>query len=155
VFRSSDRGKTWQVSSTPLPGDSSSGIFAIAFRDAKNGMAVGGNYLHDFRRNPQGAQQNVLRTRDGGVTWTLVGRSDPPGVLYGATYAMSGDRMVLLVSGPPGSGISSDDGTTWLRIDTLPLNTVSAARHGTSVFAAGVKGRIARIKWTPGTSGSY
>src|SRR4029079_5788810 len=44
VLSTSDRGRTWQVSETPLAAGQSSGIFSIAFRDAKHGVVVGGDY---------------------------------------------------------------------------------------------------------------
>ena len=45
VFRSGDRGKTWNVSETPLlAGVESGGAFSIAFRDRDRGVIVGGDY---------------------------------------------------------------------------------------------------------------
>ena len=44
VFRSTDRGRTWTVSSTGLPAGASAGLFGIAFSDARHGLAVGGDY---------------------------------------------------------------------------------------------------------------
>src|SRR3954471_19222646 len=42
VFRSTDRGRTWSVAETPIhSGDKgASGIFSVAFSDAKNGIVV-------------------------------------------------------------------------------------------------------------------
>jgi photosystem II stability/assembly factor-like uncharacterized protein len=146
VFYSTDRGQTWQVSTTPMAATASTGIFALAFRDAKNGVAVGGDYAHRFRLNPETAPQNVMRTSDGGVTWTMVGRAQPVGVLYGVTYAGNLQRRPVLVAvGPPGTSYSLDDGTSWTVIDTMAFNTVGVARNGTAVWAAGGKGRIARL----------
>src|SRR5262249_30613636 len=43
VFRSTDRGKTWKVAETAMhPANASTGLFSVAFRDARNGVAVGG-----------------------------------------------------------------------------------------------------------------
>src|ERR1044072_154393 len=44
VLRTSDGGHTWQVTDTPLAAGPSTGIFSIAFRDAKHGVIVGGEY---------------------------------------------------------------------------------------------------------------
>ena len=69
VYRSTDQGQTWQVSDTPIAaGTSSAGIFSIAFADALHGVAVGGDY-----RKEQESSDNIARTDDGGVTWTLDG----------------------------------------------------------------------------------
>ena len=63
VFRSTDRGRTWTVVPTPLmAGKASAGVFSVAFVDARNGMAVGGDYA-----SPAAVEGNVARTTDGGV----------------------------------------------------------------------------------------
>ncbi len=139
VFRSSDRGRTWAVSETPIPGNATSGIFGIAFRDASNGVAVGGDYSRQ-----QDPAANIARSRDGGKTWTLVGRSQPPGVRYGLAY-LGTPAAVLLAVGPSGLGYSLDHGTRWTAIDTLGFNTVGAGGDG-SAWVAGVGGRIARFE---------
>lgn len=67
VFRSSDRGVTWNLADTPIvKGTSGSGIFSIAMFDAKNGIIVGGNY-----EKPNEAKDNLAFTIDGGETWKL------------------------------------------------------------------------------------
>jgi photosystem II stability/assembly factor-like uncharacterized protein len=67
VFRSADRGKTWEVFNTPtLHGPESAGIFSIAFRDALHGVIAGGDYKHPNDDGP-----NLAFTEDGGKTWTL------------------------------------------------------------------------------------
>ncbi len=139
VLMSSDRGRSWTVAETPLPANASTGIFGLAFRDPLNGVAVGGNY-----QAPGDSSSNVLRTRDGGVSWSLVGRSRPNGVRYGAVYARAGDGWALVAVGPSGWGYSADDGATWTFLDNLSYNTVAAAPSGL-VWAAGVDGRIARF----------
>ena len=42
VFRSDDGGVSWEVSSTPVRSGPSAGIFALAFRNTRQGLAVGG-----------------------------------------------------------------------------------------------------------------
>jgi photosystem II stability/assembly factor-like uncharacterized protein len=67
VFRSPDRGKTWEAFNTPiLHGPESAGIFSIAFRDAHHGVIAGGDYKHPDDDGP-----NLAFTEDGGKTWTL------------------------------------------------------------------------------------
>jgi photosystem II stability/assembly factor-like uncharacterized protein len=85
VFHSGDRGQGWQVYETPLVhGPDSAGIFSIAFRDAKHGMIVGGDY-----KRPKDDGPNLAFTEDGGKTWTL-----PP--LHPLAYfsAVAYDRRV-------------------------------------------------------------
>jgi len=141
VFRSSDRGRSWTAAETPIPGNASSGIFGLAFRDSLNGVAVGGDYT-----KRQEASDNVIRTGDGGRTWAIAGRSEPAGVRYGATYAPAQAGPILVATGPSGWGYSADDGLGWTLIDTLGYNTLSAVRRGGTVWAAGVEGRIAKFR---------
>jgi len=144
VFRSGDRGRSWAVAETPLPADASSGIFGIAFRDSLNGVAVGGDYTE--RDEPS---DNVIRTRDGGLTWEIAGGSLPAGVRYAVTYVPGTGRPTLVASGPSGWGYSGDEGTTWVVLeDSLGYNTVSAA-YGGMVWAAGTEGRVAAVTLQP------
>ncbi len=67
VFRSPDRGQSWQVFDTPiLHGPASAGIFSIAFRDPMHGVIAGGDYKLPDQDGP-----NLAFTNDAGKTWTL------------------------------------------------------------------------------------
>jgi|SRR5271170_5146373 len=67
VFHSPDRGRTWQVFSTPLThGPDSAGTFSIAFRDPLHGVIAGGDYKLPDRDGP-----NLAFTSDAGKTWTV------------------------------------------------------------------------------------
>ena len=67
VFRSPDRGQTWQVFNTPIiHGPDSAGIFSVAFRDGLHGVIAGGDY-----KRPKADGPNLAFTEDGGQTWTL------------------------------------------------------------------------------------
>src|SRR5438046_1819583 len=67
VLYTHDRGRTWAIADTPLIAGPSAGIFSVAFRDAKHGVIVGGDY-----KNEKEALDNLAFTNDGGATWTLV-----------------------------------------------------------------------------------
>jgi photosystem II stability/assembly factor-like uncharacterized protein len=138
VFHSADRGRTWTVASTPLAAGKTAGIFGIAFRDARHGIAVGGDY-----DKPRDRSKNVLATDDGGLTWRAIA-STGNGVRYGVAYVPSGGRGLLIAVGPTGTCYSVEDGRSWLTVDTLNVNTVAGA--GGAAWVAGVNGRIA--KWT-------
>jgi photosystem II stability/assembly factor-like uncharacterized protein len=141
VYRSTDRGRTWTVSETPLAGNSTSGVFGVTFWDSENGVAVGGDHTR-----PQTALDNVARTRDGGRTWSLAGRSQPAGVRWGVTHIQSRTGPILVATGPAGWGYSTDAGDTWQAGDTLGFGTVGAAPEAGIVWVAGVEGRVARLR---------
>src|SRR4029078_6898227 len=108
VFRSSDQGRTWQASSTPIPaGSASTGIFSLAFRDSLNGVAVGGDYAHPGARRP-----NVAVTSDGGVTWQVADSAQATGYLSAGAYA-SHDGRGLGGVGTRGPLTSLDRGADW------------------------------------------
>jgi photosystem II stability/assembly factor-like uncharacterized protein len=141
VFRSTDRGRTWQVSATPLhSGDGgAAGAFSVAFADAKRGVIVGGNYSR-----PRVSYVNVALTDDGGATWREPTGATPPGYLSAVTY-LDGKRDLIAV-GLVGTATSSDGGNSWTMADTLGYNAVSFASKKIG-FAVGDRGRIAR--WKP------
>jgi photosystem II stability/assembly factor-like uncharacterized protein len=135
VFRSSDRGKSWTASETPiLAGLESAGIFSIAFRDRNRGMIVGG----DFRKPRDTAGVTVAITSDGGKTWTAGGRALP----YRSGVVWAKDRWIAV--GTSGSDFSLDDGATWKPLDSENYNSVSFTATGEG-WAVGPKGRIARF----------
>jgi photosystem II stability/assembly factor-like uncharacterized protein len=134
VFHSRDRGQHWEVSDAPITaGVASAGIFSIAFRDERHGMAVGGDY-----RKPNDIGSNAAITSDGGKTWTAVGRGLP----YCSAVAWAKDRWVAV--GTPGSHVSFDNGATWKRLDRENYNSVGFTPGGEG-WAVGPKGRIAKF----------
>jgi photosystem II stability/assembly factor-like uncharacterized protein len=148
VLRSSDGGRTWLVSDTPLQAGPSAGIFSIAFRDAKHGIIVGGDYKKEGE-----AVDNVAVTDDGGATWTLVKTHALSGfrsvVSYlpvpGAKSATTSTRTLIAI-GPSGADVSTDDGRTWQPIDCPGYHTFSPAPRGTTGWGAGEQGRIGRLR---------
>src|SRR6185436_9718618 len=112
VFRSPDRGRSWEVVTSPLRSEAeASGIFSIAFRDAKNAAIVEGDY-----RQPEVAEQNVALTHDGGRTWTLT-KQMPAGFRSGVVWTRARRGWVLVAVGTSGSDVSYDEGATWQPLD--------------------------------------
>jgi photosystem II stability/assembly factor-like uncharacterized protein len=133
IFHSSDCGRSWNVSETPLPaGNESAGIFSIAFKDKNHGMIVGGDY-----RKPSDAGTTAAITADGGKTWKLIEQPLP----FRSCIAWAQDRWIAV--GTSGSDASSG-GTAWKQLDKENYNSVSFAKTGEG-WAAGPKGRIARF----------
>lgn len=141
VFHSSDRGRSWTVSDSPLrAGGAPRGIFSVAFRDARNGAIAGGDY-----EKPALGGRNLALTRDGGVTWTLVDSvSSPRGYRSAVSYVPGSSGRRMLAVGTSGGDRSTDGGATWTSIDTVGYNSVQVARG--AAFAVGPKGRVAKLR---------
>lgn len=136
VFRSDDRGSTWIVADTPVVrGTAGSGIFSIAFRDERLGIAVGGNY-----EKPDVTVNIFALTRDGGKTF--YSGSGLTGYRSGVTYV---DDRTLIAVGTNGTDVSNDGGKTWTNAGRENLNSV-AAKGKKVVWAVGPKGLVVKLK---------
>lgn len=134
VFHSRDRGRTWTVADTPLPSSPSQGVFAVAFRDARHGIAVGGDY-----RPGEPSPAAAATTSDGGRTWRPARR---PPAEYRSGLAYLGPAALAV--GPTGSDGTLDGGRTWTRFDTGSFDTVDCVPGG-GCWASGEAGRAARL----------
>lgn len=137
VFRSDDAGRTWKVSNTPIRSGPTAGIYSLAFRDALQGVAVGGDFTKEAS-----APRAMALTADGGRTWTLVG--DAPGEYRSGSSYKPHTRGTALVVGPTGSDITTDGGFHWRKFDSGTFHAVQCAEDG-ACWASGAKGRIARL----------
>ncbi len=136
VYASTDYGKTWRVTDTPIKAGKTAGIFGLRFRDSQNGMAVGGDYQNVFDESP-----NVMTTTDGGKNWQLVGKTNPIGLKEAVVLY---DAKTWLAVGPSGTSYSTDFGQTWQKIDDSAFHSTSfASKTG---WAVGSKGLLAKFK---------
>ncbi len=156
VYRSHDSGRSWIVSETPIKaGDAAAGIFSLACRNERQGIAVGGNYAH---RDTTAV--SVAYTTDGGATWTAAPPSSATGYLSGVTYLdhtrgparIAGrndqDANRLIGVGTSGTAFSGDGGRTWTRLDSLSLNVVLSPPNGPTALAAGDHGKVVALNAT-------
>lgn len=140
VFRSTDRGRTWQVANTPIAsGIESAGIFSIAFKDAKRGLITGGDY-----RKPEDQTNNLATTIDGGQTWKIITGARPAGFRSAVAYIPDAKGSALVAVGTSGSDYSANAGADWTELDRENYNSVSFAPDGAG-WAAGPRGRIAKF----------
>lgn len=140
VLRTSDRGRTWQVSSAGIPAGQSSGFFGIAFTDVRNGIAVAGDYTI-----PRSADDITMVTRDGGVTWKRASRWPSQGITGGVVAVRGASKPLFAAVGAYGTAFSSDFGATWTHGDTLTLYAIDFAARDTG-WAVGPRGRIVNFK---------
>lgn len=139
VLHTSDGGHTWQVADTPLASGPSSGIFSIAFRDAKHGVVAGGDYQKESE-----ATDNLAITNDGGATWTLV-----KGVSgFRSVVAYVPGTRTLIAIGPSGGDYSLDDGRTWSAINGPGFDTFSFAKGKQIGWGTGAKGTIGKLDFS-------
>jgi photosystem II stability/assembly factor-like uncharacterized protein len=138
VLRTTDGGRTWKVFETPIKSSQSSGIFSVAFRDAKHGVVVGGDYQKEKE-----AVDNLAITSDGGETWTLV---NGLGGFRSVVAYVPGTTMLVAI-GPAGSDYSTDDGHTWTAIPGPGFDTFSFARGQRFGWAGGARGAIGRLSF--------
>lgn len=141
VFRSADKGQTWQVAETPvIQGRPSTGIFSLAFKDSLNGIAVGGDYRADSLK-----EANAAITNDGGKSWVLITQNQPNGYKSCVTHFGDPNKNYLIAVGTSGTDYSLDGGKTWQFMDTAAYHAVSFSKDGKAGFAAGPEGRIAKF----------
>jgi len=138
VVRTTDRGHTWQVSDTPLAAGPSTGIFSIAFRDAKHGVVVGGDYAKENE-----ALNNLAFTNDGGATWTL--GQGLSGFRSVVAYLPGAKTSTLIAIGPTGGNYSTDDGRSWKPIEGPGFDTFSLAPGKGTAWGAGAKGSLGQL----------
>lgn len=137
IFHSRDLGRTWTATPSQIPAGEAAGVFGLAFRTPRQGVAVGG----DFAAADDGVDA-VSRTGDG-RRWSGAGDLEH----LGEDVAwLPGTRSGLLVvgeSGPVGGiSASGDGGRSWHRLSDTGFHTLDCTSDG-SCFAAGGGGRLA------------
>jgi photosystem II stability/assembly factor-like uncharacterized protein len=141
LLRGIDAGEAWEAVPVPiLQGAPSQGIFALAFADARHGLAVGGDHLEPDRRDGTAAF-----TADGGATWETAA-IPPTGFRSGAAFVPAFGARVVVAVGTNGADLSRDGGRTFAPLPGVPGHHAIAFAPGTAVgWAVGAAGRIARV----------
>jgi photosystem II stability/assembly factor-like uncharacterized protein len=138
VFHSSDRGLTWTAADSTIPPGEAAGVFGLAFRTPRHGIAVGG----DFAAPSHGTDASAY-TRDG-ATWTNGGDLS---VLGEDAAWLPGARRAVLAVGEGGDAagtlLSRDGGRTWRLVSDIGYHSLDCTRDR-SCWAAGGAGRVAR-----------
>lgn len=139
VFRTDDKGKTWQAINTPIIQDSpTAGIYSIAFYDSKHGVICGGDY-----KKPDKGGANLATTEDGGITWKLAKVSPQ---YYWSAVSFTPDHTNIMVVGPKHAGLTSNEPTTlWEQSWNINLNALSFWSRN-KALAVGEKGSIVEFE---------
>ena len=138
VFRSTDGGFNWTVTESTIPATPAGGVFSLAFRNPRTGLAVGGDFLA-----PDNGVDASSRSRDGGVSWT--GGGDLSGYRSGVDW-FSRWQTVAIAVGPTGSDITYDGGRSWTAFDDTPYDAV-VCTSDSACWASGPDGAVARLAW--------
>ena len=137
IITSYDRGKSWKNLEVPIPRGPSAGMFSLVAMNAKEMVAVGGDY-----RKPDDVKGNCALTRDGGKTWRAIKKQNPSGFRSCVAFNGSQKKPVLIASGTNGVDLSLDSGATWKRIDQHPSNVIQFSSDGKTIYSAGPKGSL-------------
>ena len=134
VFKSINRGNSWETYNTPMRGGEGNGIYSMAFFDEWNGIIVGGNYLDSL--NTKGS---CAVTSDGGETWKLIAVNGPRG--YRSCVAVNNNFAIAV--GRTGIDITSDKGYYWMPL--LNEGYYSCVLKDGTGWLTGRKGKLAKV----------
>ena len=134
VFRSTDRGQTWNVSAA-LSGLGYD-LVSTTFATTTLGWA-------------QGINGNVGKSTDGGATW---GSAVSTGLSAGGGIQYLGSTAVAVTGGPGGFALSTDDGNSWTQKTvtgvTENLSALSFLPGGETGWVVGSNGVVAQWSGT-------
>jgi photosystem II stability/assembly factor-like uncharacterized protein len=143
VFRSVDRGHSWQSTTIQIPAAAASkGAFSVGFDGKGRGLVAGGDY-----KEPGLGTLNGAVSTDGGAGWSPA-QIQPAGFMS-AVVPVPGANATFVAVGLAGAGYTRDGGKSWTIIEKeTKLNAVgfSAADAG---WAVGPKGLIVKYVGPP------
>lgn len=133
ILLSDDYGQSWKLAQVPVRNT----LTAVRFRDERVGLAVG-------------HQNVILRTNDGGDTWTTVVEAAPGSVPPLLSVEWSNPETAVALGGFGEALISQDAGATWGPMkEELPneseLHLYGVARSNDMTLLSGELGTL--IRW--------
>jgi photosystem II stability/assembly factor-like uncharacterized protein len=158
VFHTTNAGTSWTAETTPVRGGDAAGIYSVAFKNSRTGVAVGGDYTAPTDGSDSAAVKSGWRP------WKASSNA-LGGYRSGVAY-VPGARGNVIAVGPTGSDVSTDGGRTWTTFDSTdydgihcvggPTMRSSSARHqpvsgngrGGACWASGPDGAVAILATT-------
>jgi len=135
VLKTEDYGESWVVLETPmLHGTGGKGIYAMAFKDELNGVAVGGNWENTS------CDSSKIFTTDGGASWQLA-----LGIQEYRSCVMHYKNKIYIATGTSGTDISYDNGQSWELLDSIGFNALQFNKQGLGL-GIGNKGVIKKLR---------
>ena len=119
-----------------IQGTESTGANAIAVKNKKTFMVVGGDF---YKKND--TTKNSIITRDGGETFEAP-ITGPDGYRSSVLYA---GKKIWMTAGLNGVDISKDDGRAFKKISDKSFHVIKKAKKGKAIFMAGGRGHIGKL----------
>lgn len=120
VYKSSNKGISWEVYNTPLiQGEATQGGYSIDFYDNLNGIIYGGDYT-----KPTNNQNNIAITNDGGKSWELIAQSNNDGYKSCVQYVPNRNGRDIVAVGFTGISYSNDGGNNWQSLSEEPFFSI-------------------------------
>ncbi len=139
IYYSADKGKTWDIFTTPVVKDKpTQGIYSIDFYDENLGIAIGGDYT-----TPDDNNSNKAITQDGGRTWKLIADGQEPDYKSCLQFVPNNNGNGVVALGFTGVSYSSNMGDNWSILSDESFYTLRFF-NDTIAYAAG-KNRIAKL----------
>ncbi len=139
IYYSADKGKTWEIFTTPVVKDKpTQGIYSIDFYDENLGIAIGGDYT-----TPDDDKANKAITQDGGRTWKLIADGQEPAYKSCIQFVPNTNGNGIVALGFTGISYSSNMGDNWSKLSDESFYTLRFMNDSIA-YAAG-KNRIAKL----------
>lgn len=123
VLRSDKSLTSWKLIDLPYHHQpEGSGIYAMAFADNKNGVAVGGHWQNTS------CDSSKIYTHDGGISWSL-----STGIQEYRSCVTHFKNQVYISTGTSGTDISYDGGKSWEFLDSTGYNAIVFQKNGKGV----------------------
>lgn len=134
-LRTFDSGENWEFKYA----GSSYWLFDVYFTDELTGWISGGNNSQDI----------ILKTVDGGVSWSKIRNSKDNGTLAGLTFADPNNGWACGINGVILR--TENGGKTWIKENTSVYNTINDIFFCENIlYAVGENGIILKSKFSPG-----
>jgi photosystem II stability/assembly factor-like uncharacterized protein len=133
-----------RVETSMSQGSPSAGIFSLAFRDDRLGVAVGGDY-----QKPTATVKTAIYSSDAGKSWSAA-QTPPHG--FRSSVAYDPTQKLWITVGPNGTDISRDDGKNWTPLKPSGYDPPDADKNWNALslpFVVGPHGRIGRLRTIP------
>ncbi|MEX2283381.1 MAG: hypothetical protein WEE89_12930 [Gemmatimonadota bacterium] len=138
ILHTADYGRSWTVDTLPITTREGMGPQAVSFRDARNGVVLGGGAAS------QPVDLLSAITNDGGRTWLPRARPPMRSGAWGGVYIPRSTPATMVTVGPNGAAYSRDQASVWIPIDTMNYWSVGFASPRAG-WAVGTRGRITKL----------